>query len=136
VVLGLWGDEAARRTGYTLTLTDSRHGIAILRRHATTLGMARLPTGGPVRRIILSREPTKRREEIAVWADGRKLISKEDDEAIPPAELWRVGLRAGLTGNTVITSVRITGRPDWARLRAELRKRGAAAADLPSDDAR
>jgi hypothetical protein len=135
LAVGIWGDDATRGNGYTLSLGDLRQGNAVLRRNVTTLDMGRFPPGPGTRRISLSVDSARRkRGEFRVSVDGRRIIDTDDDNPIPPADLWRVGLRAGPGGNTLIGSVRITGNPDWTRLRTEAARRGGASAAPAPDE--
>jgi len=121
LTLGLWGDEVARRRDYTVSFFAFRRNVAILRRHGDSLGLGRFRgfKGGP-RRIVFRRDGP----ELTVSVDGRRIITVTDIDPIPPDELSRIGFLAGLRGRTVLTRVRITGRPDREALRGPARKGG------------
>jgi len=134
LTVGIWGDDATRGNGYSVHFPDLRQGSATLRRNVTTLALGRLSPGTGTRRISINVDSARRkRGDFIVSVDGRRIIETEDENPTPPAELWRVGFRASAGGNTSIGSARVTGIPDWARLRMEAARRGGAATPPPEE---
>jgi hypothetical protein len=111
VVLGLWGAELDRHVGYTLTLTGTKTGDAILRHGTRLIATAELPPGKAARSVTWRRG----RRETRVVVDGETVIHAEADERRDAGAAWRVGVRAAARGATYLSDVRITGSIDQRR---------------------
>jgi len=120
LLIGLWGSEPGRRTGYTLAVSRDRRPTVVLRRRGETLWMEKASTTSATsRRIVLRRF----QRLITVSIDGREAFSVRDKAPIPAERLWRVGFVLGTRGKAAVKAVRIKGRIEWDRLPGAPRER-------------
>ena len=113
LVVGLWGQQAGRREGYTLSVSDSRRATVILRRRTHTLWMERVTTAsGATRRVSLRRYG----KLFIVMIDGRRVFSARDKEPLVFAGTQQIGFVTPAHSRGAVKGIRIAGRLDPARL--------------------
>ena len=121
LIVGLWGQDASRRTGITVSVNYPRPNEVALRCATATVGTGLAPASSTgVRRIVLRKKGT----ELSVAIDGRHVVSGRCPQQHEAGALSRVGFRAGGDTPVALRAIRITGEPEWDALRADARRTG------------